>query len=44
MSFLSDWRESWNGRKDIKVALIITAFISGLIPGVLCQLLIGATA
>jgi len=33
-------REPWNGRKDIKVVLIITAFTPGLAPGVLYRLLI----
>jgi len=32
-------REPWNGRKDIKVMLIIAAFTTGLTPGVLCRLL-----
>jgi hypothetical protein len=33
-------REPWNGRKNIKVLLIIMAFTLGLTPGVLYQILI----
>jgi hypothetical protein len=36
MSFLSDWREPWNGRKDSKVAIIGKSFTLGF----LCQYLI----